>query len=316
MKPLIIINPNAGGGKTGQQLEKLERLLESSLGPLEVKLTERPRQAAEFAEQAALTERQVIVAVGGDGTLHELVNGLMRAREKGATLPRVGIVGQGTGGDFRRTLGIPNEPEAFCAAIASGKTRALDVGRFSYRDESDLQATAYFINILSVGMGGLVDRYVAAASRALGGTIAYFGASLRALRDSQVAILQCQLEQGSVTTQHEIATRSLAICNGKFFGSGMQVAPMAEPDDGQLHVVALSAASRLKFAAASLSIYSGNHVNQSDVQVLSCNSINIELKNREIRNLFPLDVDGEPFGYLPIRVELVPQALEIFVGEH
>jgi YegS/Rv2252/BmrU family lipid kinase len=255
-----------------------------------------------------------VIAVGGDGTLHEVAHELMRARDAGVKLPRLGVVGQGTGGDFRRTLGLEHRLDRYCQVIASGKTRAVDVGRFWYRADDGAETQHYFLNILSVGMGGLVDRYVAGASRALGGTVAYLGASLKALARSEVGVLACKLGRNEERREIEIATRTIAICNGRFFGSGMEVAPMAEPDDGCFEVVSLGGAPKLKFMVSSLAIYGGSHIGKPGVEHHRCDRIEIDLRNEAIRDEFPLDVDGEPLGTLPLRVEVVPKAIEVLVG--
>lgn len=313
MKPLLILNPNSHGGKTGRRAAELERLARTRVGELDVAVTERPRHAATLAEQAALAGRRTVLGAGGDGTIHEIVNGLMVARTQGADETRLGIVGQGTGGDLRRTLGLRHDLEAYLATVAAGKTRRIDVGRFTYRDHHDAPQTAYFVNILSVGMGGLVDRYVATLSRRLPGGAAYFVATLGALLQSAVGELRCQVSTAGESRQVLLRSRNLAICNGRFFGSGMEVAPMAAPDDGLFHIVSLPARSRLRFALFSRAIYAGTHVAALDVDVLTCDRIHIELDNADVRDRFLLDVDGEPLGKLPIDVELEPGALEVFV---
>ena len=315
MKPLIILNPRSGGGRTGALADDLLEVIRRHLGEVDTATTAGPRHAVELAETACREQRETVVAVGGDGTVHEIVNGLLRGCQDAThPPPRLGIVGRGTGGDFRRTLGLDNHLEAFCRAIASGRTRTVDVGRFTYATESGGEAEAHFMNILSVGMGGLVDRYVARTSKALGGTAAYFGATLRALLESRVAPLQCTVEHEGAIREVTLATRSLAICNGQYFGSGMRVAPMAQPDDGLFHVISLGAGGRARFALSSLSIYSGRHVDNPAVTVLPCSHITIDVADDDIRQRFPLDVDGEPFGLLPIDVHVVPGALEVFVG--
>jgi YegS/Rv2252/BmrU family lipid kinase len=313
MKPLIILNPNSQGGKTGELADELERVVRRHVGEVDRVHTEHPRHAVDIAEQAARDGRKAVLAVGGDGTIHEVVNGLMRARDAEVELPPIGIIGQGTGGDFRRTLGLEHRLDRYCRAVAEGKTRSVDVGRFGYRANDGSEAQDFFINILSMGMGGLVDRYVAEGGRALGGTAAYLSASVRALFKSEVGILDCVLHNGEQREELEIATRNMAICNGRFFGSGMEVAPMAEPDDGLFHVVSLGATPRATFALKSLSIYSGKHVNNPEVEVHSCDRIEVALRNDSIRQDFPLDVDGEPLGTLPIDVSLVAGAVSFFV---
>ena len=312
-KPFVIINPNSQGGRTGALADELMDVLQRYIGEADIAYTEAPRDAVRLAEEAARNGRERVIAVGGDGTIHEVVNGFMRARAAGVTPPKLGILGQGTGGDFRKSLGLEHRLDHYCKAIAGGKTRAVDVGAVEYRNRQGDDAQAYFINILSVGMGGLVDEYVAKSSRQFGGKVAYMSASLRALVESEVGVLACTIHDDDGCREVEIATRTLAICNGQFFGGGMQVAPMANPADGYFDVVSLGAAPRIKFALASTKLYSGGHIGQPGVEVWRCKGIDIKLKNDNIRNKFPLDVDGEPLGLLPISIEVVPAAIEVFV---
>ena len=312
MKPLLIVNPRAGGGRTGSLFAKMQDPIERSLGGFDVTFTERGRHAVEIAKDAALAGRETVIAVGGDGSIHEVVSGLMAARVEGAKSTRLGIIGQGTGGDFRKTLGIEHRLDQYCAAIAGGKTRAVDVGRFSYLDHNEESSSSFFINILSIGMGGLVDQYVADASRALGGTVAYFAASLKGLIHSEIGVLNCTIHEGASSRQEEIHSRMLAICNGRYFGSGMFVAPMAELDDGLFEVVDLGSASRLNFAMGSSKIYTGAHLKSPETKHFRCDKITIELVNKGIQDKYLLDVDGEPLGKLPLEVEVMPGALEVF----
>jgi diacylglycerol kinase (ATP) len=312
--PLLIVNPRSGGGRTGKIFDAMRSPLERALGRFDVVFTERGRHAIELARDAALAGRDVVIAVGGDGTIHEVVNGLMEAREKGSKVPRLGVIGQGTGGDFRRTLGIEHRLDRYCAAIAAGKTRRVDVGRASFVGNDGTRAHAYFVNILSVGIGGIVDQLVADASRGLGGTVAYYTASLRGLLRSEIGVLACTMSLAGEAREEQITTRNLAICNGRFFGSGMKVAPMAAPDDGVLEVVSLGAASKLRFAIeSSTRIYSGEHIGKEGIVHLQCDKIRVELVNTAIEDRFLLDVDGEALGRLPMDIELIPGAIEVLV---
>lgn len=314
MNPLLIVNPNSGGGKTGSTFEAMRAPIEKTMGAFDVALTERARHATELAREAALAGRGVVVAVGGDGTIHEVVNGLMQARDEGAKGARLGVIGQGTGGDFRKSLGLEHRLDRYAAAIAGGKTQRIDVGRFTAGLEGGASHTAYFMNILSVGLGGLVDRYVATSSRALGGTVAYFAASLRGLFESAIGQLGATIHLGGEKREEEFSTRSMAVCNGRFFGSGMEIAPMAKLDDGVFDVVDLGAAGRLRFATVSSRVYSGEHIKHPDVRHFQCDKLDLELLNKETADRFLLDVDGEPLGRMPLTIELVPGALEVFIA--
>lgn len=313
MRPLFIVNPRSGGGRTGQVWSGMRGAIERIVGPIDVEPTSGPRHADDIAFTAALQGRETVVAVGGDGSIHEVACGLMRAREKGKEDTRLGILGQGTGGDFRRTLGFEHRLDKYCRAIAGGKTRKVDVGRFSYQAFDGADKIAYFINILSVGMGGLVDRHVAEMGRSMPGALAYFAASLRGLIESEIGHLKCTVRHAGKERVETIATRNIAVCNGRYFGSGMHVAPMADPSDGVFEVVSLGDAPKIKFALTSSRIYTGKHIGHPEVVHFPCDHIQIELENEIVSDRFLLDVDGEPLGKLPITIDVVPGALDVLV---
>jgi len=289
----------------------MRKVIEATLGPIDVVLTERPRHASELAQSAAEGGRVLVIATGGDGSIHEVVNGLMCAREGGHDQTKLAIIGRGTGSDFSKTLGIEPRLDRYLSVIAAGVGKPLDVGRLHYTDRRGARQTAYFVNILSAGMGGLVDQYVANTGRWAPGPLAYFLASSRALLRSQVGVLAMRLELDGVVREEEIASRTIAICNGRYFGSGMHVAPMAKLDDGVFEVIDLGQASRLKFAMASSAIYSGAHLKSPDVRHFRCQKIELRLLNQGANEVFLLDVDGEPLGGLPLEVELLPSALTV-----
>ncbi|HMY17273.1 MAG TPA: diacylglycerol kinase family lipid kinase [Polyangium sp.] len=313
MKPLLIVNPRSGRGQTGIIFDKMRGPIEKHLGHVDVTFTERPRHAVDIAREAAIAGRQIVVAVGGDGSIHEVANGLMQAREAGVKLPKMGIIGAGTGGDYRRTLGFENRLDRYCEAITDGHTRAVDIGRFSYVTHEGEKKSSHFINILSAGVGGLVDQYVAESSRSLGGTVAYLTSSIKGLARSVVGRLKVTIRREDMSREETIETRLIAICNGRFFGSGMQAAPMAIPDDGLFDIIDLGSAPRLRFLTVNARMYTGTHIHSLDVKHYRCDHIEIELLNKDVDGRFLLDVDGEPLGRLPMVVDMVPSAIEIFV---
>ncbi len=309
MKPLLVVNPTSGGGATGRTFDAMRRTIERALGPVEVAMTSRSGHGVELAREGAVAGHPLVIAVGGDGTLHEVVNGLMEAKAGAygtkADDTRLGMIAQGTGGDFRKALGIEHRLDKYLDVLKSGHERALDVGKFTGGGKTG----HYFVNILSVGMGGLVDRYVANASRMVGGTVAYFGASLKALVNAKLGIVKCTVTNDGKAEEHQLRSFMIAICNGQYFGSGMKIAPMAKVDDGALELVVLGATSKLGFAMSSRGVYSGAHIGSAGTVHLRGQKFVLELVNDEARAMFLLDVDGEPMGGLPLTVEVVPKAL-------
>ena len=306
MSTHLIVNPKSGGGNTGRSFDKIRGPIERALGTCEVHMTSHAGHGIELAKQAADAGADLVIAVGGDGTIHEVVNGLMLA-PTGKPKPELGIVGQGTGGDFRKTIGLEHRLDKYIEAISSGKKRPIDIGKFSGGGKD----AHHFVNILSVGMGGLVDKYVATAPRALGGKAAYFGATLKALLSAQLGHVKCTVTNDGKTEEHIIRSYMIAICNGRFFGGGMEAAPMAAIDDNAFELVALGATSKIGFALTSGSIYSGDHIRQPGTVHLRGQKFRLELVNRSAQDVYLLDVDGEPMGGLPLEIELVPNALTL-----
>ena len=306
-RAFVVVNPRSGGGQAGRTFPGVKAVLERRLGPVDVAFTQRSGHAIDLAREAAKGGASLIVAVGGDGTLHEVANGVIDS----ATEAAVGYVGQGTGGDFRRSLGCEHRLDAYVDAIASGKTRQIDAGRLRYRATDGAESTRWFVNILSAGMGGLVDWYVADTSKALGGKAAYFVASTRALLACRRARVRCDVSLEGDEHQRVVETFMIAICNGRYFGGGMHVAPMAKIDDGRFEVVSMDATSKLAFATFSRRIYDGTHLGAPGVQHFACDRIALDLDDERARRVFLLDVDGEPLGGLPLDVELVPKALTL-----
>lgn len=309
MKSLFIVNPKSGGGRTERTFDETRRVIERRLGAFDVALTERPGHAVVLAEEGAKEGRETIVAVGGDGTLSECANGILRA--KAGAKVNLGMLGQGTGGDFRKTLGFEHRLDAYVDALHEKKVRTIDAGRAVFRGNDGNERTHFFVNILSAGLGGLVDGHVSRASRALGGTAAYFVSSLRALVEIVPGKLRCTVTHEGKEREERITSFMLAICNGRYFGSGMHVAPMAQLDDGRFEIVSMDAPNKAAFALNSQAIYKGEHLKKKGVVHFPCSRIKVDLENEEARKTFLLDVDGEPLGGLPLEVEVLPKSLRI-----
>src|SRR5437879_8265024 len=177
---LFIVNPSSGGGKAGREWAGIESWLPSSGLPYEVAFTTRPFEATEMAQKAVLESRPVIVAVGGDGTLNEVVNGFFRNGAPIPTTSKLAMVPLGTGGDFRRTLRIPVDPRQAIDVLRGGMVRRLDAGCVTYQTGEGTTAVRHFINIADAGLGGDVVFTVGNGTTRFG-SAAYRSGGLRAL---------------------------------------------------------------------------------------------------------------------------------------
>ena len=313
---LLIVNPRAGGGRAGIGVEALRQEVEAAIGPVDLVHTEASAHGVELAQAAVTSGYKLVVAAGGDGTVHEVVTGLIDARRAGqfgaSDLPALGIIGLGTGGDFTKTLGITHTRAAYIEVLRAGHERTLDVGLFDCVSHEGQPRSRVFMNILSMGISGLADQLVAKASRALGSQFAYLQSSIRALLRSRVGHVHLEITgpDGVVKTL-DVKTRLIAVCNGRFFGSGMEVAPMAVPDDGQFEIVIIESEGRLSLLRGMGQIYSGAHMRRKDVLHLPCTKVVMHLQNTDVAERFILDVDGEPLGRLPLTIQVLPHALRV-----
>ena len=329
-RPLVIANPGAGRGRTGRELTALLEPLRQALGDIDVALTTHAGHATELA--AAASRRSLVVSLGGDGTLSEVVNGLLggvASPAPAASLPRLGIVAAGTGGDFGRAVGIPARFQDYVAAVASGAERTVDVGWARFTDGAGQPVRRLWVNVLSAGIGGLVDRYTAAAPALLPGRLAYAQATLRAIVACRRVPLRCRAVLPDGTSAERVLNAyAVAVCNGSSFGAGMRVAPMAQPDDGLLEVITFETATKLRMALRLTTLYAGRHLRQPGVAHFTCRSLSLEPiqpwehghqhgrrrrppATRLSLGLFPLDVDGDALGDVPLEVGLLPQALRV-----
>jgi len=333
-RPLVIANPRAGRGRAGRGFAHLVRAIRASVGDVDVAETRRPGHATGLAAAAADDRRPLVISLGGDGTLNEIVNGLLGGRRHAggpgagpqgplppaATgLPLLGVIAAGTGGDFGRALGLPHRFEDYVAAIAGGAERTVDVGRAHFTGNDGCPADRYWINVLSAGIGGLVDRFAAGVPGFLGGRLAYAQATLRAIIACRRVKLRCRavLPDGS-DYECLLHAHAVAICNGTTFGGGMRVAPMAQPGDGLLEVITVETETKVLMLRRMRTLYAGTHLTEPGIGHFSCRSLELlpaeEPAGRRPRaGVFPLDVDGEALGDVPLSVEVVPGALRVCV---
>lgn len=303
----FVVNPRSQGGALARVWPELQRTARRELGGLEAMMTEAPGDATRLARQALQAGADLVVAVGGDGTLHEVAAGFFD--DKGAPVrpgAAIGLLPFGTGGDFRKTARVPRDTEAALRLLATGEARPIDVGHLIYRDGSGADASTIFVNITSFGIGGLVDRNVATTTRALGGKMSYFLATTKAMmgwKNQRVRVIF----DGDEADFWEVAIRSIAVCNGRYFGGGMQVAPGAELDDGQFDVVCLGDMGQLEFMGLSRHIYDGSHLTRANVKARRARTVEARLLDEHGECL--LDVDGEAPGALPARFAILPRAL-------
>jgi diacylglycerol kinase (ATP) len=304
LRSFVIVNPAAGSRIAGRRWDRLAKGLRSSLGDFEHAFTQAPGGATRRARTALHEGFEMLVAVGGDGTLNEVVCGFFEGAVPIAPTAVLGVVALGTGGDFGRTLGQRNV-ESACARLAGRDTRSIDVGLARFTGHDGTPATRIFINVASFGVSGLVARLVNSRLKSVSGQLAFTLATLRALaryRDQSVTL------QFDDLPPRTMALTNGAFGNGRFFGAGMQVAPTAQLDDGLLDVTLWSGFGLRAFIQKRRSLYDGSHVRERGAEVLK---IRRAIASSEAPLL--VELDGESVGRLPLQVEVLPGALRLKV---
>jgi YegS/Rv2252/BmrU family lipid kinase len=306
MKTLAVINEHAGGGAMADIFRRIENPLREAIGEFDIAFTDRPGHAIEIVRRALSEGVERILSGGGDGTLNECVNGFFDADGDAISQEAcLGLLSGGTGGDFRKTVGLRSSEDAL-AALAAGRTKRVDVGRVGFVASNGEAATRHFINIASFGMSGLVDRNVA-AFRQFGGAIAYSAATLKSLWGWKNPLVALTID-GESQPARPIVT--VAVGNGRYFGGGMMVCPDAALDSGVFEVAILGDFTRLELIARSQSLRSGKHVRHPKVSMRRAAVVDAMPEGgREVY----LDIDGEQLGILPARFEIIPGALALVV---
>jgi YegS/Rv2252/BmrU family lipid kinase len=246
--------------------------------------------------QAAGEARDVLlVVIGGDGTVNEVVNGL------GGTGAEIAVLPCGTGQDFARTHGVPGSLDDAVRVALRGQTRTIDLGRVQLADGT----SRFFANVASAGMSGAVARRANAMTKRFGGRATFYYALTREFlrwRNTDVAV---ELDAG---VRRAGAMHDVIVANGSSHGGGMKLAPDAQQDDGLFDVVLIGDITKLDFVTTSPKLYSGAYLSHPRVELLRSPTVSITAKEP-----LPLEVDGEPIGTTPARFEIVPSALRLRV---
>jgi diacylglycerol kinase (ATP) len=262
--------------------------------------------AVMLASKAVDRRTDLILSAGGDGTLFQVLNGVLTGRENHHDLPLLGIVPLGTGNDFGKTIQASQDINLLSQMLRNPTTRNLNVGKVQYTTAGGQTEMKYFLNVADVGMGPQVVQKVLKSGRPFGSAVAYYKSILSTFFTYKMVTLQAT--SADWTWRNKM--RTFAIANGRYFGHGMCVAPTAEPDDDVFEVFACADASVLDFIIQSIPLKKGLRVEHPKVSYLR--TIGVDLTAAEP---CAIEADGEWLGWLPARVELAPIKVKFLVPE-
>jgi len=299
-KPVFLVNPASAGGSTGKRWPEIAHRAAAAGLSGDTLLSERPGQLGELARQAVAGGAKLLVAVGGDGTVNEVVNGIADLDEQ----PEVAIISRGTGWDFIRTFGIPRKVEDAVEVALHGETRSVDLGRVSYRAWDGSEGHAVFANVASAGMSGAAAQRANATTKAFGGKTAYLWAALAVLARWSPGELRVTVDGESRAAR----MYDVVVANGRYFGGGMEICPGAATDDGLFDVLTIGDLSKRDLMLTMPKAYRGAHLPHRKAEVLRGRVVTVDADDP-----VPVQLDGEQPGTTPVRFEVLPGRLRLRV---
>ncbi|MBX3062546.1 MAG: diacylglycerol kinase family lipid kinase [Anaerolineae bacterium] len=299
-KTLIILNPHAGGGRAGRLWSKIEPLLWRELGELVVAITQRPAEIAPHLDKARAAGLRKVIAIGGDGTNHAIVNELVMLNKTHPAEPPMtfGSIPVGTGQDWARTFGIPLDPMQAVEWIKAAHVAPVDIGHV--RTEA---LDYHFLNIASMGISGEIARRVNHLVRRR--PWSFYRKTVESLLWYSPPKIKVYLDEH---LWYDGGAYIVTVANGRNFGHGMHIAPNAEVNDGLFDVVLIEAMPRLSAIRALSTVYTGDHLKRDDVHVGRAKYVRVESDDDK---MLPMELDGEQASGSPVLFDVMPNALPI-----
>jgi YegS/Rv2252/BmrU family lipid kinase len=298
---VFLVNPASANGSTGRRWPELARRA-AALGLVgETLLSERPGHLAELAAEAAAAGATAIVVVGGDGTVHEVVDGLARAGASDRV--ELGLIPFGTGRDFARSLRIPRRLDDALEVVRGGRVRRVDIGRATYASGNG-EAVAHFANFAGAGISGAIADRANRTTKAFGGRLSFIWATLAVFTRWQPTEMTVEIDG----ERRQVLLLEALAMNGDYTAGGMWVAPEASLEDGTFDVVLIGDFSKAEFTTTFPKIYRGTHVSHAKVEIVRARELRVDAPSP-----LPIVLDGEQPGTTPVRFELLPGALRVRV---
>ena len=307
--PLVIVNPHSAGGKTGESWAALASDLRAHFGPFKVAFTKASGDGITLAQNAAESGRKFIIACGGDGTINEVANGILLSGRDA----ELGVLPSGTGGDFRRSIEMPDEPREAARALRTGKTRTIDVGKVTFQTAHGNTDSRYFLNISSFGLAVSIIRRIKNGNPlewlpidAVRGPAGFALSSLQEVIGLNTKKVRVKIDDGE---ERPLTTVNFCVANARYFGGGMMIAPDAKLHDGHFDVINIGDMKSLKIIRNLHQLYRGTHLSLNEVKAKSAKRV--EARPFDPAEEIFIEVDGELPGKLPATFEIIPAALKL-----
>lgn len=298
----VIVNPTAANGRVGKAWPQMSQVLARGGLQFTAELTRAPGHATEIARKALAEGFRHIVAVGGDGTINETLNGLVT---EGHVDPDIvlSIVPGGTASDFARILSLTGLPAGLAQPPDEQHIRLVDIGEIRCLHDGQ-PTTRYFVNVAGLGFDSEACARVNRSSKRLGGTIPYLTSLVLTLFSYKNKDVELTADEEHFSGRFN----SVIVCNGQYFGGGMWIGPQAAADDGILDIVILQDLNKLEFLLNVPRVYKGTHLTHPKVRSLRARQLQVQAKQRMF-----IQAEGELVGEAPATFRVLPAALKLSI---
>ncbi|GAB2641555.1 diacylglycerol kinase family lipid kinase [Emticicia sediminis] len=283
-------------------IDEIKRIFEAPFFQTQILETQFEQHAILLAESAVAEGFSYIIACGGDGTLNEVLNGILKTKREDIKL---GIIPKGSGNDFVKTICSPASLSALKASIIEQKTKQIDVGLAEFVSKEGQPTFRYFINIADVGIGGAIAQQLAEVIKIFGSVITYqyfIFKNFLTYRPQQIKVIGDDFEySGNIM--------NFCAANAKYFGSGLGIAPTANIADGMLNAVAIGEVSLLDYLKNFPDLKKCKPLKHPAIKYFTSKTLFFESTNQFI----PIDMDGEFVGFLPMKITVKPQAINFII---
>jgi YegS/Rv2252/BmrU family lipid kinase len=304
LKTQVIVNPESAKGQTRKRWSQIKEGIRHVIKEFRYEFTEKPFQAIELARAAIKDGAELVIGVGGDGTMNEVANGFYEEQKIINPEATLGIVPSGTGCDLTRSLNIPPKLKDALSVITQAPSNAMDVGRVAFLSNSGETQERLFLNVADFGVGGEVVRKVN-QKRMERKTSSYVRCLISTMIQYKNKRVRIKVDGRELPRQEYLIG---AVANGRIFGKGMKIAPQARLDDGLFDFVFVKSMKFLEFCLHGWKLMNGTHLSHPKISLIR--SRKIEAKPEENETVL-LELDGEQLGKLPATFEIIPQSLLI-----
>jgi YegS/Rv2252/BmrU family lipid kinase len=305
LKTQVIVNPESDRGRTGKRWGKIKEALKTFLKEFKYEFTEKPLQATEISRAAIKDGSELIVGIGGDGTVNEIANGFYEGNNFINPQTVLGIIPSGRGSDFSRSLNIAPGIKNALRVITEGPSRSIDIGRIQYLDHFGVDQERFFLNISDFGLGGEVVKRMD-QNRLKRKASSYLKCTLAAFLQYRNKKVQLLIDDTDIPDGEYLIG---AVSNGRIFGKGMKIAPQAKLDDGLFDVVLIKGMKALEFCVNAWRVYAGTHLSHSKISIIRGRKIQaIPFKGEQD---VLIEVDGEQVGKLPATFDIVSKRIYV-----